>query len=132
MSVKPSRARDVENVAHWVSQRGVAGGGLTHGADRSSFCRWPWLPRAIALLDVIIKLSPVKVTTLGGAFCVYTMTLIARAVCPVTNTIALVSPGGLSGRLFSVLAPRQQLRTLRRQLTWPIGLAHRAIGTAWP
>jgi hypothetical protein len=58
----------------------------------------------------------------------YTMMLIARAVCPVGDTIALVSPGGLSGRF----SPRQQLRTPRRQLTWPIGLAHRAIGTAWP
>jgi hypothetical protein len=67
-----------------VGLGGVAGGGLTHWADRSSFCRWPWLPRAIAFLDVIIKLSPVNVTTLGGAFRTHTMTLIARAICPVT------------------------------------------------
>jgi hypothetical protein len=50
---------------------------------------------------------------------------------PRAYAIALVSPGGLSGRSLSVLAPPQQLRT-PRQLTWPIGLAHREIGTAWP
>ena len=65
-----------------VGLGGVAGGGLTHWADSYTFCLRPQFPPGLgAPFD---KLGPVKVTTLGGAFRTHTMTLIARAICPVT------------------------------------------------
>jgi hypothetical protein len=49
-----------------VGLGGVAGGGLTQGADSFTFCLRPQFPPGLgASLD---KLGPVKVTTLGGAF----------------------------------------------------------------
>jgi hypothetical protein len=49
----------------------VAGGGLTQWASRDSIYLWHGSPRAIAsllMLEALGKLSPVKATTLGGAF----------------------------------------------------------------
>ena len=46
--------------------RGVAGGGLTRWANSYRFCLWPQFSLGLGVpLD---KLSPVKATTLGGAF----------------------------------------------------------------
>jgi hypothetical protein len=49
-----------------VGLGGVAGGGLTHWGDSYTFCLRPRFSSGLgAPLD---KLSPVKATTLGGAF----------------------------------------------------------------